>query len=128
MKPKQEIKEWMARFWADKSRGIAVLPLCDFLNISTTNFWDTVLRSKAPMSNTMQATMSKFIHEWETGRIETVPNRYGGMKLQYRRVAKPELAPSMGLRVVDGQIRLNMGLRNRRVYAGPTLKEQLNGH
>jgi hypothetical protein len=35
------------------------------------------------------------------------------------------MRPSVGLQVVDGQIRLNVGLKNRADYMAPTLKEQL---
>ena len=127
MRPKQEIREWFKRFWADRSRGVSAVVLCDFLNIGVTTFGESVLRNKMPMSNAMQATMSKFIHEWEIGRIEATKNRWNGSKLQYRREPKVELAPTVGLRVVDGQIRLKVGLQNRRDYSGTTLKEQLNG-
>jgi hypothetical protein len=35
------------------------------------------------------------------------------------------MRPSVGLQVVDGQIRLNVGMKNRANYMTPTLKERL---
>ena len=128
LRPKKELLEWFRRFWADSDRGIGMDLLVEFTGVSKKTFEEVVRRGNRPMQDWVQSALSKFAHEWEAGMIEVYmrPNRTKAIR--YRREPKLDLRPSVGLQVVGGEIRLNVGMRNRAQYMTPTLKEQLDGN
>jgi lambda repressor-like predicted transcriptional regulator len=127
LRPKRELIEWFRRFWADKERGISMELLVEFTGVSKKTLEEVARRGNRPMQDWVQSALSKFAHEWEAGMIEVYQRPNRTKAIRYRREPVLDMRPSVGLQVVDGQIRLNVGLKNRANYMTPTLKEQLNG-
>jgi len=125
IRPKRELLDWFGRFWADTERGISMPLLVEFTGVSQKTFEEVVKRRNRPMQDWVQSALSKFAHEWEAGMIEVYQRPNRTKAIRYRREPKLDMRPSVGLQVVDGQIRLNVGLKNRANYMTPTLKEQL---
>jgi hypothetical protein len=128
LRPKRELIEWFRRFWADGDRGIGMDLFVDFTGVSRKTFDEVVKRGNRPMQDWVQSALSKFAHEWEAGMIEVYQRPNRTKAIRYRREPKLDIRPSVGLQVVDGQIRLNVGMKNRADYLSPTLKEQLDGN
>jgi hypothetical protein len=128
LRPKKELLEWYRRFLADKDRGIGMDLLTDFTGVSRKTFEEVIKRGNRPMQDWLQSSLSKFAHEWEAGMIEVYQRPNRTKAIRYRREPVLDMRPSVGLQVVDGEIRLNVGMRNRAQYMTPTLKEQLDGN
>jgi len=117
--------ERMNRFWDDRDRGIGMEMFSDFCGIPMTTLKRVFRKKDLEMSEQVQIWVSKALWEWEQGRVG-VRRRVNGMKFwEYRREVRPPLKRSWGLQVVDGRIRMDVGVRNRADYSRPTLEEQL---
>ena len=58
-------------------------------------------------------------------RSAIMQNRDNTKFVQYRREAKPRMARSTSLQMVNGEIKIKVGVINRGDYSAPTLDEQL---
>jgi hypothetical protein len=73
----------------------------------------------------MQRRVNKGYREWMAGEVAIMQNRDNTKFVQYRRDAKPVLQRSTGLQVVNGEIKIKVGVSNKYDYSGLTLDEQL---
>jgi hypothetical protein len=71
----------------------------------------------------MQIRVNKGYEAWKQGLVRTMKRRDNTTFVDYRKVAEPFLAPSMGLQMKNGKIGLRIGLVNRRDYS----QRDLNG-
>jgi hypothetical protein len=125
--PRRELLARMDRFFSDKNRLISLEMFADLAGISVYTLQSVFKYKSVPMSDMVQIAVSKALQEWEQGLVVVMQRKNGSRYLDYRREAKPRLKPHTGLRVVNGQIRLDIGVRNQSDYSKPSLKEQLEG-
>jgi hypothetical protein len=125
--PKRELHARMDRFLADKGRLISLAMFSDLAGISESQIRDVFRYKTSPMSATVQVAVSKALQEWEQGLVVVMQRKDGSRYLEYRAEARPRLRPHTGLRVVDGRLRLDVGVRNKSDYSKPSLKEQMEG-
>jgi len=125
--PKMELKRIMKRFLQDKNRGISVKLFAELAGVSEAHIRDVFLDESEPLTEYMQRRVSKAYIEWVNGEISIMQNRDNTRFVQYRKEAKPDMAKTTGLHLVNGEIKIKVGITNRSDYSVLTLDEQLKG-
>jgi len=77
------------------------------------------------MTIAVQKRVSKAYQEWKNGEVAIMKNRDNTKFVQYRKDARPVVERKNQLEVVNGQIKLKIGLVNKYDYSQQTLDEQL---
>ena len=80
-----------------------------------------------PMTEYVQRRVSKAYQEWIKGEVAIMQNRDTSLFVQYRKEAKPILHKSSKLTLINGEIKINMGIKPKYDYSDLTLDEQLKG-
>jgi len=125
--PKMELKRIMKRFMQDKDRGISIPLFADLAGVSIAHIRDVFLDESEPLTEYMQRRVSKAYIEWKNGEIAVMQNRDNTRFVQYRKEAKPDMTKTTGLHLVNGEIKIKVGITNRSDYSVLTLDEQLKG-
>ena len=125
--PRAELRRVMMRFLQDKDRGISMPLFADLAGISLSHLKDVFLNETEPLTEYVQRRASKAYNEWLNGEVAIMQNRDTSKFVQYRKEARPTLHRSTGLQVVNGEIKIKVGISNRYDYSELTLDEQLKG-
>jgi hypothetical protein len=78
------------------------------------------------MTELVQRRVSKGYESWRDGEI-AVMERYGKKWFEFRKTPKVRMVRGYGLTVKDGEIKLDIGIKNRLDYAGYSLDDKLKG-
>lgn len=124
---KKELHRIISNFINDDNRGISINLFCELAGISPNTFLDVFQRNVHPMTEYVQRKVSKAYQAWVNGEVAIMANRDHTRFVQYRKEPKPRLVRGVGLQVVDGQIRMKIGVRNKADYSNRNLDEQLRG-
>jgi len=73
----------------------------------------------------VQRRVSKAYVEYRDGEVAIMQNRDTSKFVQYRKELKPVLQRSTGLQVINGEIKIKVGIANKHDYAVSDLDEQL---
>ena len=123
---KKELLVRMKRFLADRRRGVSVVLFAELCGVSDRMLVQTFKDERFPVSEQMQIRVSRALLAWERGDYEVVKG-FGGVKyLVPRKVPKPAFRRFVGLKVEDGRIRIDCGVRRRADTSRVTFKEQMN--
>jgi len=123
--PKIELKRIIRKFLVDPDRGISIPLFCDLAGVSTTQLRNVFLRECEPLSEYMQIRVSKAYLEWKNGEVAIMQNRDTSRFVQYRKESKPVMTRKTSLQVVNGEIKIKLGISNRYDYSDIWLDEQL---
>ena len=123
--PKQELKRIIRKFLVDQERGISIPLFADLAGLSISQIRDVFLNDKEPLTEYVQRRVSKAYTEWKNGEVAIMQNRDTSKFVQYRKEAKPSLKRSTTLQVINGEIKVKVGIVNRYDYSDRTLDEQL---
>jgi hypothetical protein len=77
------------------------------------------------MSEYVQIRTSKGYASWRKGQVAVMQNRDNTRFVSYRKEAKPVMVRTTGLQVVNGEIRIKVGISNKADYSGKTLDETI---
>lgn len=124
--PKKVLMERIDRFLADKKRGISAALFADVAGITEDLFKKNFISKTLPISEMTQIRVSRALKQWEDGEIAVMQGMYNTRFTEYRRVPKPRMYRHLGLQVVDGQVKMDVGIRNRADYSRQRLDQQLN--
>ena len=124
---KSELLRIIGKFLKDHNRGMSIKLFADLCGVSETMMKDVFLENVCPLSEYIQRRVSKGYRDYVKGNVAVYKNRDNTRFVDYRRVPKPRIARSMGLDVVNGEIRLKIGIRNRSDYSDRTIDEKLRG-
>jgi AraC-like DNA-binding protein len=124
---KRDLYNRMDRLLADPVRPISIKLLADLAGLSDFTIKMVFQLKKMPMSETTQIRMSKALLRLQNGEIEIVQHRDLTREVRYVKNPRPRIRRSYGLTVVDGEIKLKIGLRNRSDYSKPTFEELMKG-
>ena len=124
---KRDLYNRMDRLLADPVRPISIKLLSDLAGLSDFTIKMVFQLKKMPMSETTQIRMSKALLSLQNGEIEIVQNRDLTREVRYVKNPRPRIKRSYGLTVVDGEIKLKIGLKNRADYSEPTFEELMKG-
>ena len=123
--PKAELKIIMRRFLSDHGRGISIPLFCELSGVSIAHLRDVFLNDKEPLTEYVQRRVSKAYNEWKNGEVAIMQNRDASKFVQYRKEAKPVLQRTNKLEVINGEIKIKLGISKKYDYSGSTLDEQL---
>jgi hypothetical protein len=123
--PKRELMTIMKRFIKDQKRGISINLFAEVCGINKLHFLDVFFYRNAPLTEYIQMRVSKGYNAWRSGEIAIMQNRDTSKFVQYRREPKPRIARTTGLHLVNGEIKIKVGVSNRGDYSGQTLDEAL---
>lgn len=123
--PKAELKTIMRRFLSDHERGISIPLFCELSGVSIAHLRDVFLNDKEPLTEYVQRRVSKAYNEWKNGEVAIMQNRDTSKFVQYRKEAKPVLQRTNKLEVINGEIKIKLGISKKYDYSGSTLDEQL---
>jgi len=125
--PKAQLLREIQRFVKDKNRGISRQLFAELCGISFTLFRDVFINETIPMSENTQIRVSRGYAAYKRGEVAVMMNRDQTRFVQFRKEPKPMYERSTGLQVVDGQIKIKVGIRNAADYSSSDLNEQLGG-
>ncbi len=125
--PKTELRRISKRFLQDKNRGISIPLFAELAGLSTSHIRDVFLNESEPMTEYVQRRVSKAYQEWIKGEVAIMQNRDTSLFVQYRKEAKPIFHKSSKLTLINGEIKINMGIKPKYDYSDLTLDEQLKG-
>jgi hypothetical protein len=125
--PKKVLMERIDRFLADKKRGISAALFANVAGITEDLFKKNFILKSVPMSEATQIRVSRALKQWEDGEIAVMQGMYNTRFTEYRRVPKPRMYRHLGLQVVDGRVKMDVGIRNRADYSRQRFGEQLEG-
>jgi hypothetical protein len=123
--PKTELKIIMRRFLSDHERGISIPLFSDLSGVSISQLRDVFLNDKEPLTEYVQRRVSKAYNEWKNGEVAIMQNRDSSKFVQYRKEARPALEKTNKLEVINGEIKIKLGISKKYDYSGSTLDEQL---
>lgn len=123
--PKAELKIIMRRFLSDHERGISIPLFSELSGVSIAHLRDVFLNDKEPLTEYVQRRVSKAYNEWKNGEVAIMQNRDASKFVQYRKEAKPVLQRTNKLEVINGEIKIKLGISKKYDYSGSTLDEQL---
>lgn len=123
--PRTRLTAIMKRFIADQNRGISLDLFSELAGINVTTLVDVFRDESVPLSEYVQRRVSKAYMSWLAGDVAVMQNRNNTRFVAYRKEPKPRLARCQRLKVVNGKIQLDIGIKNRADYSAPTLDEQL---
>jgi hypothetical protein len=125
--PRSELRRIIKKFLKDKDRGISIALFADLAGISLSHIQDVFVNETEPLTEYVQRRVSKAYTEWLNGEVAIMQNRDTSKFVQYRKDPKPRMTRSTGLQVVNGEIKIKVGITNRYDYSDLTLDEQLKG-
>ena len=123
--PRAELKRIIKRFLKDMDRGISIQLFADLAGISKNHLLEVFDYENEPMTEYVQRRVSKAYVEYRDGEVAIMQNRDTSKFVQYRKESKPVLQRSTGLQVVNGEIKIKVGIANKHDYAVSDLDEQL---
>jgi len=124
---KAQLLKEIKRFAKDKNRGISLNLFAELCGISFSLFRDVFINEIDPMTESTQIRVSRGYAAYKRGEVAIMQNRDNTRFVQFRKEPKPMLERSTGLHVVDGQIKIKVGIRNAADYSQESLDEQLGG-
>jgi hypothetical protein len=123
--PKAELKRIIRQFLQDKDRGISLELFAELCGVNSRYLNAIFLEEKAPLSEYIQLRVSKGYKSWLKGEVGVYQNRDHTRFIEYRRQPKLMLERGFGLKVVNGEIKMDVGIRNKADYTGLPLDKQL---
>jgi hypothetical protein len=123
--PKAELRRIIKKFLLDKRRGISIALFADLCGVNESYLRDVFIYETERMGEHLQRRVSKGYMAWARGEVAVMQNRDNTRFVDYRKQAKPLMVRSTGLQVVNGEIKIRVGIKNRNDYSDLTLDEQL---
>lgn len=123
--PKNELRLIIKRFIADKNRGISVKLFADLCGVDYEHLRKVFVYDLYPITEWLQIRVSKGYQRWKAGDVAVMQNQDTSRFVEYRKQPKPMLKRSQKIEFKNGQIKINIGIRNRADYSYETLDEQL---
>lgn len=125
---KATLMRLMDRFYADKKRGISIELFAELAGVSE-SILNSVFRDKiVPLSEYIQRRVSKAYLSWMQGEVAVMQNYDRSRFVQYRKEKKPMLRRNMAVTVIDGKMRLKIGIKNKADYTDYDIDEKLRGY
>ena len=123
--PKKELHHIMKQFLNDVNRGISVKLFAELCGLSDKTLQTTFIYDTTPLSEFVQRRVSKAYQSWLKGEVAVMMNQDRTKFVDYRRVPRPRFGRKYGLKVENGKIKMDIGIRNKADYSFHTLDKQL---
>ena len=123
---KVELMRMVKALLADKKRGIPIPLFAELCGVDRRTLHNVFVHELYPMSELVQRRLSRGYNAWRNGEI-AVMERYGKKWIEWRKEPKKRMVRGYGLTLENGQIKLQVGIKNRLDYSGYTLDDKLKG-
>jgi hypothetical protein len=120
---KVELIALMRRFIRNKDRGISIKLFCQVAGLDKFHFLDIFWYRTVPLTEKMQIRVSKAYEAWRDGKLAIMQNRNRTKYVDYRETPKPRVLPTTQLQMINGQIKIKVGMRNIDDYSQPPILE-----
>ena len=114
---KKELLRQIKKLLQDPERGISNDMFAELCGINKDHMRDVFLYQTEPLTETVQIRVNRGYDAWKKGLVRTMQRRNQTRFVDYRPEPKPNIAPSMGLKLVGGQLKLRVGMVNRHDYS-----------
>lgn len=122
---KRELMRIMERFFADENRGISIKLFAELCGLHYMTIRDVFITHREPLTENVQRRVSRAYQHWKDGQVAIMQNRDKTKFVEYRKTPKPRMTRSLGLKLVNGEIKVNVSIKNRADYSLPTLDESI---
>lgn len=123
--PKKQLHRIIKKFLKDQNRGISHELFAELCGISRQTLWDVFVMDSMPLTEYVQFRVSKGYTSWKNGEVRVMMNRDQTRFVDYRKEAKPRLKRTMGIKLVNGEFKMDIGVKNSADYSVLDLYEQL---
>lgn len=123
--PKKQLHRIIKKFLKDQNRGISHELFAELCGISRQTLWDVFVMDTMPLTEYVQFRVSKGYTSWKNGEVRVMMNRDQTRFVDYRKEAKPRLKRTMGIKLVNGEFKMDIGVKNSADYSVLDLYEQL---
>ena len=123
--PKKQLHRIIKKFLKDENRGISHELFAELCGVSRQTLWDVFVMDNMPLSEYVQFRVSKGYTSWKNGEVRVMMNRDQTRFVDYRKEAKPRLKRTMGIKLVNGEFKMDIGVKNSADYSVLDLYEQL---
>ena len=124
--PKKQLLIEVKRFLKDPDRGISIRLFAELCGVTKRHLLDVFYFRSEPLTEYMQIRVSKGYKAWQNGEVAIMQNQDKTKFVTFRKVARQRLTQSTGLQVVNGEIKIKVGISNQGDYSQQTLGEALN--
>lgn len=111
---------------SDKNRGISQEMFAELCGVDKRTIQYVFMEEKYPMTEMVQRRVSKGYDAWRNGEV-AVMERYGKKWLEWRKEPRKRMVRGYGLTVKNGEIKLDIGIKNRLDYSVYSLDDKLKG-
>jgi hypothetical protein len=123
--PMKQLLREVKRFLEDKNRGISINLFAELCGVDATHLREVFIDNALPLTEYMQRRVSKGFKEWQQGNVAVYEHQDKTRFIKYRRESKPSMTRHSGLQVINGKIKLKLGVKYKADYSGETLDEAL---
>lgn len=120
---KRELMTLIRRFIRNKDRGISIALFSDAAGLNKSHFMDIFWYRTMPLTEKMQLRVSRAYDAWKDGKIAIMQNRDTSKFVTFRENPQPRILPSANLQMINGQIKIRVGMRNIDDYSQPPILE-----
>lgn len=120
---KSELISLMRRFIRNKDRGISIKLFAEAAGLDKRHFLDIFWYRAVPLTEKMQIRVSKAYEAWRDGKLAIMQNRNRTKFVGYRETPQPRVLPTTQLQMINGQIKIKVGMKNIDDYSQPPILE-----
>lgn len=124
--PRKELLRAVKALMSDKNRGISQEMFAELCGVDKRTIQYVFMEEKYPMTEMVQRRVSKGYDAWRNGEV-AVMERYGKKWLEWRKEPRKRMVRGYGLTVKNGEIKLDIGIKNRLDYSVYSLDDKLKG-
>lgn len=123
--PKKELLRIIKKFLKDEHRGISHDLFAELCGVSRQILWDVFIMENMLLTEYIQFRVSKGYTAWKNGEVKIMMNQDRTRFVDYRKEAKPRLKRTLGLKLVNGEFKMDIGIKNSADYSNLDICEQL---
>ena len=120
---KAELMTLIRRFVRNQDRGISIKLFCETAGLNKAHFMDIFWYRTVPLTEKMQIRVSKTYDAWRDGKLAIMQNRNRTKFVDYRQTPQPRILPTTQLQMINGQIKIKVGMKNIDDYSQPPILE-----
>lgn len=123
--PKAELLQLVKRFLADPNRAMSIDLFAELAGLSKNTIVNVFQNETHPMTEITQRRVSKAYKSVVNGEVIVMQNKDKTRFIQYRKKPQLRLVKSNRISLVNGNLKVQLGVVNRNDYSRQNLDEQL---
>ena len=123
--PKAELLQLVKRFLADPNKAMSLDLFAELAGLSKNTIVNVFQNQTHPMTEITQRRVSKAYKSVVNGEVMVMQNRDKTRFVQYRKKPELRLVRSNRILLVNGNLKVQLGVVNRNDYSRQNLDEQL---